>query len=106
MLMAGFTCSLPAERGRERRLSLFPGGKTFCSPASAPLVPDSGCLWQTKGSAPRGQQESLEAKSSGGLVPPGQGMSFFQSLPIAAAHAPLDPSGGDVVPLQCFQAQQ
>lgn len=37
---------------------------------------------------------------------PGQGMSFFPSLPRAAAHAPLELNGSDVVPLQLFQAQQ
>ena len=41
-----------------------------------------------------------------GLVLPGQGMNFFQSLPTAAAHAPLELNGSDVVPLQCVQAQQ
>lgn len=33
------------------------------------------------------QGETKDPNSSGGLVPPGQGMSFFQSLPKAAARA-------------------
>lgn len=95
------------QRRGEWRRSLFLRAKTSRSPASALPGPGSSCLWQTKESAPRGERGSLEANSSGGLVPPGQGMSFFQSLPTAAACVPLGLKGSDVVPpLQLFQAQQ
>lgn len=61
VLLAAFTRSLPAERVREWRHSLFPRGKASGSPASALLQPGSSCLWQTRVSS-QGRVRKLGAK--------------------------------------------